>query len=134
MLHNAIGARHCLLVHAPVHLAGNAERFCDQRGGDAFAARVFGGEQVLEVAAVGGPCLGVEQVMGDAGDAAVDPGGEAVDALGFDQCGPGFVVALLRNLVPVEGLVAAGERLPFGPVGRRERRDRDAAAQRTLFT
>jgi hypothetical protein len=76
----------------------------------------------------------VEEVVGDAGDPAIDPRGEAVNPLVLDQRGPGLVIAFLRMVGPVKGLVAAGERLPFRPVGRRERRDLDVAGQRTLFT
>ena len=55
--------------------------------------------------------------MGDADDAAVEPCGEAVDALAGDQPPPGFLVARIRKLGLVKGLVAAGELLPCGAVG-----------------
>ena len=72
--------------------------------------------------------------MGDADDAPVDPGGEAVDALAGDQHPPGLLVAGVGKLGLVEGLVAAGERLPFGAVaGARAARSR-SPAQRTRLT
>jgi len=88
----------------------------DQRPGRAAAARRLVDEQVLQVAGLAGPERGVEEVVREADQPPVDPGAEAVQFGPVLQPLPGGLVFLVRDPVPVERLVAAGQAFPGGPV------------------
>jgi hypothetical protein len=107
----------------------------DQRPRRAAAAQLLLDEQVLQVARVAAPERGVEEIVRDADQPPVEAGAEAVkfSAVRFGtvrfgtgpQPPPRRLVGLVRDPVPVERLIPAGQPFPGGPVAGLQRTDLD---------
>jgi hypothetical protein len=97
-------------------LAGGLGHPLDQRPRRAAAAHRLVHEQVLQVAGRAGPERRVEEIVRYADQPPVDPGAEAVQFGPGPQPLPVRLVHLVRERVPVERLIAAGQPFPRGPV------------------
>jgi hypothetical protein len=111
-------------------LPGRLSHPLDQRPRRAAAARLLVDEQVLQVACVATPERGVEEVVRDADQPPVEADAQGVkfSAVRFGagpQPPPGRLVLLVRDPVPVERLVPAGQPFPGGPVAGLQRTDLD---------
>ena len=106
-------------------LPGRPGHPLDQRPRRAAAPHRLVDEQVLQVTGRPGPDRGVEDIVRDADQPPVDPGAETVQFGPLPQPLPVRLVRLVRDPVPVERLVTAGQPLPRVPVVGLQRADLD---------
>jgi len=106
-------------------VAGGLSHPLDQRPRRAPAAQLLLDEQVLQVAGLPAPEHGVEEVVRDADQPAIEAGAEAVQFGPVPQPPPGRLVGLVRDRIPVERLVPAGQAFPGVAVASVQRTDLD---------
>src|SRR5947209_413984 len=99
----------------------------DQPPPNSAAARVLGGEKVLQIAIrTLGPCRAVEDVMHDADNLAIAFGDKRMHWLGVvEEAREGQIGDVVRYRRFVEREIALPKRLPLRAVGSRKRAGRD---------